>query len=313
MSTRLDTTAPGERWLVIGGSGFIGRELCRQLLNASQHVIVLTRDVNKARRLLPASVELSDRLELVHPVDVVVNLAGESLAAKRWTAARKQILIASRVDTSVALNRWIGRLERPPRVIVSGSAIGWYGSTGDEPLDENAPAGIDFAARLCGAWEAAADDVPNAATRVVRLRTGLVLSRGGGALQKMMRLFKLGLGGKIGSGRQWMSWVHLEDIARLVIWLATSPQAKGAYNGTAPLPVTNEEFSQTLARELGRPCAVTTPAAALRLLLGEMASIVTTGQRVLPQRALKEGFTFRYATLADALHAELVRGIRSSR
>lgn len=307
MNTQMGTKQVGEHWLVIGGSGFIGRELCRQLLDANQQVIVLTRDIARASGLLPRSIKVVDRLEPDAQVDIVVNLAGENLASHRWTAARKKLLVSSRVNTTQALNRWVAALENPPRVVVSGSAVGWYGPCGDEPLDEDAQPGVDFASNLCRAWEAEADNAQSPKTRVVRLRTGVVLGRNGGALQKMMRVFNLGLGGRTGSGRQWISWIHLEDIARLIIWLASSKTARGAYNGTAPRPVTNAEFARTLALAMRRPSALTTPSALLRILLGEMASILTTGQRVLPKRAIQGGFTFRYPTLAGAIRAEITR------
>lgn len=306
MNAQVATAAPASRWLVLGGTGFIGRELCRQLLGARQQVVVLTRDLARARRLLSPSIEIVDQLRDAMRVDVVANLAGENLAQHRWTARRKALLLASRVATTEALVAWIKRSKTPPRVLVSGSAVGWYGATGDQPLDERAAPGDDFAAQLCRAWEAAATRAQGAETRVVLLRTGVVLGSSAGALPKMMRVFKLGLGGKIGTGRQWMSWIHVEDVARLIIWLADSTQPCGPYNGTAPHPVTNAEFSRMLAEALHRPCALTVPLPALRLLLGEMAGIVTTGQRVLPTRATEEGFKFKYEILPDAL-ASIVR------
>lgn len=293
------------RHLITGGSGFIGGALCRSLIADGHSVVVLTRDVQRARRRLPAQVALVERLHDAGAVDAIVNLAGENLSDRRWTAARKQALRASRIDTTRGLVDWIAAQERRPRVLVSGSAIGWYGPRCDEELDETARPGDDFAARLCRDWEAEAEKATALGLRVCRLRTGIVLDADGGALAKMLLPFRLGLGGRLGDGRQWMSWIAREDVVRLIRRLVDTESAQGAYNGTAPVPVTNADFTRVLGAALHRPAVLPAPAAALRLMLGEMAGLLLTGQRVVPARASAQGFRFRHPSLPAALAAAL--------
>lgn len=289
------------RYLITGGSGFIGRALCASLADETQHISVLTRDVDKARRVLPERVQLITSLEAAGDVDAVVNLAGEGLADRRWTPVRKQVLRESRIGTTRALFEWMQHQSHRPRMLVSGSAIGWYGPRGDEPVDESAGPGSDFGAQLCLDWEAQAMRAESLGVRVCRIRTGVVLDRDGGALQKMLLPFRLGLGGPIGDGQQWMSWITRSDLVTLIRWLIDNGQASGAYNATAPQPATNAEFAATLAHTLHRPAILRTPAFALKLLLGEMADLLLSGQRVQPERAPAAGFGFRYERLADAL------------
>ncbi|MDR3416881.1 MAG: TIGR01777 family oxidoreductase [Nevskia sp.] len=293
------------RYLVTGGTGFIGRALCVELLRGGHQVVVLTRSVAAARRWLPAGAEAVEELAALDGADAVVNLAGESVVGGRWSVARKQALLGSRIGTTAALLRWIERLPRRPQVLVSGSAIGYYGAHGDEALDEQAPAGGDFAARLCVAWEAAALEAAALGLRVCLVRIGVVLGRGGGALAGMIAPFRLGLGGPMGDGRQWMSWVHRADLVSLLCRLAEDPATSGVYNGTAPQPVTNGVFSRSLGRALGRPAFLVTPAFVLRLLFGEMAELFLTGQNVVPARATAAGFRFRYPDLDSALREVL--------
>ena len=287
--------------LITGGTGFIGRELCQQLFQAGHTVTVLTRAAAAGKAARPG-VRLITTLEDAQDVDGVINLAGEPLAEGRWNAARKQQFRDSRIGTTQNLLSWITALPQRPRVLVSGSAIGYYGPHNDAPLGESAAAGDDFAATLCSDWETEAFKARALGLRVCAIRIGIVLASDGGALAKMLPPFKLGAGGPMGSGAQWMSWVRRSDLVRLMIWLLHNESATGVYNGTAPVPVTNREFARTLGAVLKRPAVLTTPAFALKLMFGEMAeSLLLTGQRVLPSKAEAEGFEFRFRELQPAL------------
>jgi uncharacterized protein (TIGR01777 family) len=292
-------------YLITGGSGFIGSALCRSLTADGHRVTVLTRNIARARQRVPDAALLIDRLDFAQDVDAVVNLAGENLADGRWTAARKREFLASRIGTTKRLLDWIARRDRAPAVLVSGSAIGWYGPRGDEELDEDAEIGTDFSAHLCRDWEAEARKAEAFGVRVCLLRTGIVLDNDGGALKQMLLPFRFGLGGPMGSGRQWMSWIARADLVVLIRWLVDNAGASGAYNGTAPAPVTNAEFAKTLGKALHRPALLRAPAFALKLLFGEMSDLLLTGQRVVPARASAAGFVFRYPALQPALAAIL--------
>jgi uncharacterized protein (TIGR01777 family) len=292
-------------WLITGGSGFIGAALCRDLVDDGQTVTVLTRDRVRAAARLPDSVHLIGSLDAAENADVVVNLAGENLAGGRWTRARKAEFVASRIGTTQRLVQWIATREHRPQVLVSGSAIGWYGPRGDEELGEDSAPGDDFGARLNRDWEDAAQRAEDLGVRVCRIRTGIVLGRDGGALAKLLLPYRLGLGGPIGDGRQWMSWIARDDLLALIRWLVEHGEARGAYNATAPAPVRNAEFARTLAAALHRPAILRTPAFALRLMFGEMAGLLLTGQCVLPVRAIADGFAFRHPELAGALDSIL--------
>jgi len=291
--------------LITGGSGFIGSALCRSLVADGHRVTVLTRNIERARRRVPEAVFLIDRFDFAEDVDAVVNLAGENLAGGRWTSARKHEFVGSRIGTTKRLLDWIDRQGRVPLVLVSGSAIGWYGPGGDEELDEDADSGNDFSAHLCRDWEAEASKAEVLGVRVCCVRTGIVLGADGGALKKMLLPFRAGIGGRMGSGRQWMSWIARADIVALIRWLIDNDSARGAYNGTAPKAVTNAEFARALGAALHRPALLPTPAFALKILFGEMAEILLTGQRVVPKRATAEGFKFKYPDLASTLVATL--------
>jgi uncharacterized protein (TIGR01777 family) len=289
--------------LITGGSGFIGRALARELLADGHRVTVLTRNATRTRARLPEAAGVVETLAEASAVDAVVNLAGENLAEGRWTPTRKQALRDSRLDTTRTLLAWMEAQPRRPGVLVSGSAVGWYGPRGDETLGEDAAPGEDFAAQLCCDWEAEAVKAEALGVRVCRIRTGLVLDPEGGALAKMLLPFRLGLGGPLGDGRQWMSWIVRADLVALIRWLLGNQGAQGAYNATAPNPVTNAEFARTLGHALHRPALLPAPGFALRLLFGEMAELLLTGQRVLPARATAQGFQFRYPELAPAFAA----------
>lgn len=286
--------------LITGGTGFIGRALCQQLLRAGHSPCVLTRDPARAAMTLPG-VRVIDELVQAGPMDAVVNLAGEPLAEGRWTARRKQAFRDSRIGTTQRLLQWIEAQPVRPRVLVSGSAIGYYGARDDVPVNEDAPAGHDFAAHLCRDWEAEALRAQALGVRTCIVRIGIVLGKDGGALAKMLPPFKLGMGGPMGDGRQWMSWVHRQDLLRLVQWLLEHEQAQGIYNATAPTPVRNREFAHTLGKVLQRPALMTTPAFALEFMFGEMATLLLTGQQVQPLRSQAGGFVFEHGALEPAL------------
>ena len=235
----------------------------------------------------------------------LVNLAGESIAAKRWSAEQKRKLRDSRLMATRSLTAAIRQAARPPGAFISGSAVGYYGDRGDETLTEASPPGTDFLAALAQEWEAAANDVANV-TRVALVRTGIVLDRRGGALPKMLPPFQMFVGGPLGPGTQYMPWIHKEDWVRLVSWIVTAEGARGPLNATSPSPVTNAEFSKALGRALKRPSLLPAPAFALRIALGEMAdALLLSGQRALPVRATDLGFSFRYSNIDEALASVL--------
>ena len=291
--------------LITGGTGLIGEALCRSLLAQGQRVSVLTRSVARASGRVPSGVHPVEQLDTAGQVDAVVNLAGENLSAGRWTARRKREFVDSRIGMTQRLVSWMAAQPQRPSVLVSGSAIGWYGPRDDRMLDEEASPGDDFSARLCRLWEEEAGKAEAIGVRVCRVRTGIVLAADGGALKQMLLPFRLGLGGPMGDGRQWMSWIARDDLVALIGWLIADPAARGAYNGTAPQPVTNARFAQALGSALHRPALLRTPAFALRLLFGEMADLMLSGQRVVPRRAISEGFVFKYPDLPSALQSVL--------
>ena len=286
--------------LITGGTGFIGQALAGALLADGHAVSVLTRDRARAATVLPAQAMALDQLPAVAP-QAVVNLAGENLGAHRWNPTRKRAFVESRAGTTRRLVEWMKALPQPPSVLVSGSAVGYYGARGDEALTEDAPAGAEFQSELCAAWEAEARKAEALGVRVCRIRIGVVLGQGGGALAAMKLPFQLGLGGPLGSGAQWMSWIHRNDLLRLIRWLLADERCSGAYNATAPEPVTNREFAKTLAASLNRWALVPMPAPVVKVLVGEMSHLLLTGQKVVPARALAEGFRFDFPALDGAL------------
>ena len=296
----------GQAILVTGGTGFIGRRLVSALVAAGHEVTVLTRSSGHGLGL-PLPLRLITSLDQIPDdarLDAIINLAGEPISNGLWTRGKRIRILRSRLRATRDLVALIARLHTRPSVLVSGSAIGWYGLRGDEPLDESAQ-GLDcFSRRLCVRWERAASAAEGLGVRTVYLRTGLVLAAEGGMLARMLTPFEFGLGGPFGNGRHWMSWIHRDDLVRLIAHAMASPDMAGPVNGVAPTPVTNRAFAAALGRALGRPALLPAPAAPLRLALGDFADeLLLSGQRVLPAAALTSGFRFTYPDVDGALDA----------
>jgi hypothetical protein len=296
------------RILITGGTGFIGAHLCGQLLEAGHQLVVFSRRPEQVESLCGQAVEAIGSLDEITPqseFDAVINLAGEPIADKRWSARRKQLLMESRLETTRKLVQAVAAMHRPPSCLINASAVGFYGDQGDRPVDESTLPHEEFSHELCRLWEQAANKAAEYGVRVCIVRIGLVVGPGGGFVSRMLPAFKLGLGGPLGNGRQWMSWVHRSDLVRLFEWLLTHDQARGVYNGTAPNPVTNREFTRTLAKVLHRPACLPMPAFAAKALFGEMSRLLLTGQRVYPKRVTDAGFEFNYPQLQAALESVL--------
>lgn len=294
---------------IAGGTGFIGSALCTRLLERGHSLIMLTRSNSRTSHAPnqkwvtwdPPSPGAWEKV--IDGSDGVINLAGEPIVGKRWTEAQKEKIRTSRVGTTRALVTSIAKAGEKPEWLINGSAVGYYGPRGDEAITEESGPGSDFLSRTCTEWEVEAKKAEDHGLRVVWLRTGIVLGANGGALAKMVPPFKLFAGGPLGSGKQWMPWIHLEDEVGLIEFLMENPDAHGPINATAPNPVTMKEFCKTLGKVLHRPSWAPVPAFALRILLGEMANMLLTGQRALPAEAQRLGYTFRYPTLPEALEA----------
>ncbi|MGB1869101.1 MAG: TIGR01777 family oxidoreductase [Porticoccaceae bacterium] len=292
--------------LITGGSGFIGRHLSLEAIAQGWQVIVLTRNIVAAAGRLPAEVRLIESLDSLgdeERIDAVVNLAGEPLAAARWTEARKQQFIHSRVETTEALYQFFLKREQRPEVVVSGSAIGFYGAGNgqDMPVDESATAVDNFSHQLCGRWEQSAEPFASLGIRLICLRTGIVLGEEG-ALAKMLPPFRLGLGGPVGDGQQWMPWIHIRDMVALILHCVDRTELSGPVNATAPNPVRNRDFSRQLGAALHRPAILPMPGPLVRLLFGQMGDeLLLQGQRVIPRKVQDSGFNFQYPLLDDAL------------
>lgn len=296
--------------LVTGGTGFIGQVLCPDLLEAGYSVDVLSRQRPEAVRALCGRVTPIRELSAINGsagYDVVINLAGEGIAEKRWTESRKQTLRDSRIALTRELVSALLSCDRLPGVLISGSAVGYYGDQGDQPVTETTSPHDEFSHRLCADWEKAASPLADKGVRVCYSRTGVVVGRDGGFLERMVLPFRLGLGGRIGSGEQYMPWVHRQDVVGAIRWMIESDGAHGAYNVVSPNPVTNREFTRTLAGVLNRPAIFPVPAAVLKVALGEMSRLLLTGQRALPERLAQEGYDFRYPGLEAALRDALGR------
>jgi uncharacterized protein (TIGR01777 family) len=293
--------------LITGATGLIGRPLCRVLSDEGHTVIALSRSPRKAGDLAASKVYEWDGqsgpppAEALEAVEAVVHLAGEPIAAQRWSDEQKRRIRDSRVISTRHLVNGIGNVLPRPAALISGSAVGFYGDRGDEQLEEDAAPGEGFMPDVCRKWEAEAARATEYAIRVVVVRTGVVLARGGGALEKMLPPFKLGVGGRLASGRQWFPWIHLDDIVEIFRHAVFSPSLNGVVNGVAPAVVTNNEFTENLARALHRPALFPVPEFALRMMFGEMADVLLGSQRVVPRRLIDSGYDFHYPQLAQAL------------
>jgi len=296
--------------LVSGGTGFIGGHLVRRLVARGERVIVLTRDRDRALDRFGPQVRIittTEEIQADERIDAIVNLAGAPILGLPWTKSRRQQLISSRVNTTLALVALCGRLTRPPRVFVTGSAVGYYGLGGDVPLDEQGQSQPIFQSELCQKWETAAIAAEGVGARVVRMRMGIVLASIGGSLPRLAMPVRLGLGAVSGTGKQWVSWIHIDDLVRLFEFALDTPSCNGAMNAVAPAAATHEQMQRLLAKVLHRRAWLRIPAFVIRSLLGEMSQLLVDGQRVAPMRALRSGFVFRYPNLGTALEQLLGR------
>jgi uncharacterized protein (TIGR01777 family) len=297
------------RLVITGATGFIGRALCDNLL-AQGHALTLftrgsPRDASTGTKhwlhWTPGTLREWDAA--LDGADGVVNLAGEPIAERKWTHTQRRRIEKSRIDATHSLVQACAKAKQRPQFLINASAVGYYGPHGDETITEEIAPGDDFLGVLCREWEEEAKKAEELGMRVVRLRIGIVLGHGGGALGKIAEPFKYFVGGALGSGQQWMSWIHLEDLVGLILQTIDDPRTTGPVNATAPNPVRNKEFCQTLAKVMHRPCWASVPSFALRMALGDMAEMLLTGQRVIPAVAEKSGYRFRYPTLEPALQA----------
>lgn len=295
--------------VMTGATGFIGSTLTDQLWNQFHSLVLLSRKppaevgVTKKQWFAwdpPAGGEWEQEID---GADGIINLAGEPIAGKRWSREQKDKLRSSRIDSTRALVNAIAKAKVKPKFLLSGSAVGYYGPHGDETLTEASAPGSDFLSLLCADWEMEAFQAEAHGVRVATIRTGIVLGKGQGALAKMVPPFKMFVGGPLGSGKQWMPWIHIEDEVGLLVFLMGNENARGAFNATAPNPVTMEEFAKALGDVLKRPSWVSVPASALALIAGEMADMLLTGQRALPEAASKLGYVFKYSTIRGALES----------
>jgi hypothetical protein len=298
--------------VVAGGTGFVGVKLIERLHNFNHEIILLARDPKRANRQFPkiyfpqvqvvgyTPLQAGNWTKVLAGTDAVINLAGTPIFGEPWTDKRKQEIIQSRQISTRVLVEAIKSLVNKPKVLINGSAIGFYGTDLSKSFDEYSFAGNDFLAKVCKLWEAETEEAVQAKVRVVRLRTGIVLGKGG-VLDRILPIFKLGLGGKLGSGKQWFSWIHIEDLVSLILFAINNPQIENALNGTAPAPVTNREFTKALSKVLNRPAFIPAPAPSLQFLYGESATLILDGQKVLPVKSQRNGFKFQYPEITGAL------------
>lgn len=298
------------RVVVSGSSGLIGQAIVTALRARGDEVTTLVRRAPSAGEAAWDPPAGSIDAGAIDGADAVVHLAGAGIGDKRWSAVRRHEIVASRVQSTALLARTLAELSRPPAVMVSASAVGYYGDRGDEILTEDSDPGSGFLADVCRAWEHAAEPAVAAGVRVVALRSGVVLSAHGGALARQLPLFRAGVGGRLGSGRQWLSWISLDDEVAVILRALDDPSLQGPVNATAPAPVTNREFTRALGRALHRPSVLAVPGLALRVALGSdfASEMVLAGQRVLPATLTANGFTFDHAEIGTALEALLAPG-----
>ena len=290
--------------LITGGTGFIGHALVNSLLKEGHKVTVLSRTPDSVNKIIGnklTTLSNLDQLNSEHSFQVIINLAGAPIFDNHWSETRKKVIRDSRIKLTEQLLAYIERAGVKPELLISGSAIGYYGDQGNSVLNEASPVHPDFSQRLCADWESTAQQAERFGVRVCLIRTGLVLAYDGGLLQRMLRPFNLGLGGTLGNGQQWMSWIHRDDWISIAKIMINNQTMQGAYNATAPHPVTNSAFTKILAQHLKRPALLPLPAWLLKLLLGERSDLVLASQRVLPERLLAEGFSFQYPELLSAL------------
>lgn len=291
--------------LVTGGTGFIGQNLIRR----QESPVILGRSPEKIRKIFPEARAYAWQPgepvteEAFQGVDTVFHLAGESIFKGRWNQAKKDRILSSRVEGTASMVDSLARMESPPETLICSSAVGYYGSRGDEVLTESSGPGADFLAQVCQAWEKEARKAEKLGIRVVCIRTGVVLGRDGGALPQMLPPFKAGLGGKLGSGRQYMAWIHIDDLIEIMLYAAADKELKGPVNAVTPQPITNKEFTKTLASVLHRPAILPVPAPLLRIILGEFGKVLLSSQRALPQKLEAAGYEFKYPDIRQALEA----------
>jgi uncharacterized protein (TIGR01777 family) len=297
------------RVVVTGATGFVGKRVVNQLLENNVEVVILTRNIAKAALTLGSQCKYFQWLntlekppvEAFQGVDGIINLMGEGIADKRWDEAQKKKIYESRIISTQKLVDVLKELPVKPKVMVSTSAVGIYGDRQDEEISEDSNVGSDFLAGVCKDWETEANKASDLGIRVAIIRTGVVLGRNGGALQKMLPIFKLGAGGPVGNGRQYMSWIHIDDLASMYVEALKNDSIKGPLNGTAPYPATSKEFAKTLGKTLHRPAFAPAPTFAIKLAFGEMSDVLLKGQKVLPQKFKEKKFRYRYPTLEMAL------------
>jgi len=295
--------------VITGATGFIGRALCKAL-HSDYEIIALSRDADRASKSLGEMAKVTEWdgrttgswLGAANGSFAIINLAGENIASGRWTESRKAGILHSRLDSTRAVIEAIKQMEKKPAVVIQASAIGFYGPCSDEPLDEDSPPGKGFLSTVCRRVESSVEEIERLGVRCVVIRTGVVLGRDGGACEKLVKPFRFFLGGHLGSGRQWFSWIHVEDEIAAIKFLMENDNLKGAFNLTAPEPVTMKEFCKILGKVIHRPSLMKVPAFAARLAFGEMADeMLLSGQKVLPKRLLNTGFDFKYINVKKAL------------
>ena len=297
--------------LITGGTGFIGSALAERLLRLEIPVSVLSRDRKKALAHFAGRVGAVESLHELDPhnsPDVIINLAGKNLGEQRWNHTVKRQLIESRVNTTEKIVEYVAQAESRPKLLISGSAVGYYGARGDEVLEEGAEASDEFQSELCQRWEEAANQAQQYGVRVCISRTGVVIGPHGGALSGLLPLFSKGLGAVAGTGEQWLSWIHMQDLLNIFVGFMQDSSLSGPFNNTAPNPVTNRQFAEAIGRALHRPVMLRSPVWAMRLLYGEMAHLYLSGQRVIPARHLQSGFVYRYPDIDSALTNVLQAG-----
>lgn len=295
------------RVIIAGGTGLIGRALTHSLINDDHEVIVLTRNPEKANLPAGAVAQQWDGRSAkgwshwVDGADAIVNLAGVGLADRRWTANRKALIRNSRLDAGRAVVQAVQKVKQKPEVVIQSSAVGYYGPRDDSVITEDAVPGVDFLAKACVDWEASTASVEDMGVRRVLICSGVVLSMDGGALPRMMLPFKFFIGGPIGSGKQWLSWIHMADEVAAIRFLIEHKAAAGRFNLSAPNPIINADFGRAIGKAMGRPAILPTPGFALKLAFGELSTTLLTGQRVVPQRLQDLGFAFQFSEAEDAL------------